>query len=1206
MADDKILKAKVTIDSDVDGLKRVTLTTSQAEKAVKELNTAVKKAGSELRDAGRDAERFADEMDGLERAAGDANRELKETGQASSQAGADIQALEREIRRAEQRWTALNSATIAAKVEYKQLRDVVGATREDFERQGQVIKAAEKAELAAIETTRDLIRQHNALSGAVDDSSGSYGQLGLRLNDAEGWIDGVDNKARMHKKSMDGLTQSVSDVAQEVHGLGGIFQEAMGRMNISVNEILVGAAVAGFNLLIDSVRAAGQHIVEFVNESNEQFEQFDRDARQAFTLIPGMSAAMKQSVSADLREMGKDIGRVSDEYLPAMYQALSLGIPKDNSLDAIRIASEAARAANADLTPTLVTGQSIVNAYGGELYNLNRVYDLLFYAVKNGAVTIEQLNAGMSEITSVAGEVNVPLEDIVSAIIVMTKQGDSFEEVSGLLSNMLTQLSISGTALGGAFRDAAGKDFRTFIDEGGNLAQALQLIQDHVKDTGQTMTEVLGGDSNFYRDQQAMRGALELTGKHMDEFLNLSLEAVDAQGLVAEAGAEMAGSMSLTAEKTAAANEAMEIQIGQYLAPARREWLELKLAVAGYLGELAAVANNDYGAGARAAMEQQLALASSQAEVIALTREWAGELAAAEDAGKGAADDINDELVRVIASFAELAEVNEEDYLNLDANKFYAVRDALQAVYGSAISVRDGYILLDGVSIGYGRDLYDLVAAHQEQAKAAATAAEAEAELNRITSEAAGADAVLTRNAGLWNGVEAATQLVGLLSVLDGDTIRVDLGGEIQDVRFKNVNAPEIAHGEEAAMPWAYQAQKATQRYFDQNPVELGATLDRESYDRIIAGFPELERELVSRGLAIPLPATLSEDPELFAELSELAKEAAAAGEGMFEDQALAARVLNGEMVDLGEYYEELAEHQGRVNAAFDRAAGPVGAFYDALDAVAEVPAWNTTGIMEAKDAVLAANEEIIASHRRLAYETYLAQHGVTQATIDIGVAMGIYTEAEGEKRLAFANTQAAITELITQQADLKLSDEELIAATELLISGMANTPAAAAEAVKGLGNLEGGARNARGAVKEAHDALLAAEGDYHATFTTENVTINKTYNKTYNEEYTSPVSKTNPNNKAGGGRLVPGVPYLVGDDPNGALTPYSELFVPDSAGYLLNSQQTRAVLGDGGGATSTVPSQLVHNHFYSNSREAMALALAQAEHMRRKRMDSA
>ncbi|MBK8129314.1 MAG: hypothetical protein IPK53_10480 [bacterium] len=59
------------------------------------------------------------------------------------------------------------------------------------------------------------------------------------------------------------------------------------------------------------------------------------------------------------------------------------------------------------------------------------------------------------------------------------------------------------------------------------------------------------------------------------------------------------------------------------------------------------------------------------------------------------------------------------------------------------------------------------------------------------------------------------------------------------------------------------------------------------------------------------------------------------------------------------------------------------------------------------------------------------------------------------------------------------------------------------------------------------------------------------------------------PEHKATGGRLSAGTPYLVGDDPNGRLTHYSELFVPDTSGYLLNASSTAALLAGNSGSTA-------------------------------------
>ena len=48
MADEKHLHARVTINSDVDGLKRITLSSTDTEQAIKQLNQAVKLGDANL------------------------------------------------------------------------------------------------------------------------------------------------------------------------------------------------------------------------------------------------------------------------------------------------------------------------------------------------------------------------------------------------------------------------------------------------------------------------------------------------------------------------------------------------------------------------------------------------------------------------------------------------------------------------------------------------------------------------------------------------------------------------------------------------------------------------------------------------------------------------------------------------------------------------------------------------------------------------------------------------------------------------------------------------------------------------------------------------------------------------------------------------------------------------------------------------------
>lgn len=486
-----------------------------------------------------------------------------------------IEELRTSIRQSEDAFEAARARSIALKSEYKQLNREGKGTREMFEDLSQQIEKSQAAELEAIQSTRKLISELNQLDGETGEVGNEFNDLGQRLNEAEGWITGVTQEVRTMGQGFQNVSGDVQEVGNKVDRLGDDARRAAdgidklgddSKRSADGIEKLGNNAVkfsAIGNIIADGVQDAARAVVEFVSDSTQAFYDFDRSSREIFTLIPGASATMRDALQKDALALGTELGRLPDEILPAIYAGLSAGVPSDNILETVRIASDAARAGVADLDSTLQLGLGILNAQVGGVSNLSDVYDQLFFIVKNGVITLPQMNEVMSQVTSVAGEAGVSLQDISAAMIVMTRQGDTAAEAAELLSIMLTQLSTSGTTLASTFEQAAGKSFRQFIAEGGNLAGAMEILQNHANDTGQALGDILGGGSPFFRDTQAARGALELTGKHLEDLIHFANEAENQMGAMATAGAEMGEAAELGALQGKAAYEEFKIAIGE-------------------------------------------------------------------------------------------------------------------------------------------------------------------------------------------------------------------------------------------------------------------------------------------------------------------------------------------------------------------------------------------------------------------------------------------------------------------------------------------------------------------------------------------------------------------------------------------------------------------------------------------------------------------
>ncbi len=396
--------------------------------------------------------------------------------------------------------------------------------------------------------------------------------LGAEMKETGNDVDKVADELQQAGIHTDSFSDELDQLKKSVDRVDG----KLGKLDRSLDQVDDGMRKSEFaaeawaevfgNVVSEVLEEAAQAAWEFSKESVKAFFDFDRKSREIFTLIPEASGEMRDALKADMLALGTELGRLPDEMLPAVYDALSAGIPESNVLSAVETASEAARAGVSDLQSTLKLGLAILNAQVGGVDNLDDVYDQLFFTVKNGVITMPELTDVMSQVTSIAGEAGVSMQDISSAMIVMTRQGDSASEAAELLSIMLTQLSTSGTTLASVFEEAAGKSFRTFITEGGNLAGAMEILQTHANNTGTALGDILGGGSPFFRDTQAARGALELTGKHLEDLIHFANEAEDATGSAGVASAEMGESAELSSLQAAAAVEELKVAYGEWLA----------------------------------------------------------------------------------------------------------------------------------------------------------------------------------------------------------------------------------------------------------------------------------------------------------------------------------------------------------------------------------------------------------------------------------------------------------------------------------------------------------------------------------------------------------------------------------------------------------------------------------------------------------------
>lgn len=317
--------------------------------------------------------------------------------------------------------------------------------------------------------------------------------------------------------------------------------------------------------------AAGAALAGAAAKGVKEFGKFDKQMNEVFTLMPQASQEAQEQMSDDLRAFSNEMGVATDEAAPALYQAISAGVPKDNVFTFMEEAQKAATAGVTDLTTSVDVLSSVVNTYGEENISAAEASDLMFTTVKQGKTTFEELSANMSDVAPIASSMGIEFSNVTAALSTMTSQGTPTAKATTQLKQAMAELSKEGSKAGTAFADIAGTDFQTFISEGGNLQEAMALMETAAKENGTTV-------SNMFGSIEAGQAALALTGKGAEKFKSDLNEMNSASGATDTAYQKMEESLTRNFEKIQVGMNEVWLTVGEQLMPIMKDLTDWVIA----------------------------------------------------------------------------------------------------------------------------------------------------------------------------------------------------------------------------------------------------------------------------------------------------------------------------------------------------------------------------------------------------------------------------------------------------------------------------------------------------------------------------------------------------------------------------------------------------------------------------------------------------
>ncbi|MCZ9943175.1 phage tail tape measure protein, partial [Brachyspira hyodysenteriae] len=291
---------------------------------------------------------------------------------------------------------------------------------------------------------------------------------------------------------------------------------------------------------------------------------FDNGMREVLTLLPKLSNEGFESLKQETLAFSKEIGKVPEEVVPALYQSLSAGVPRENVFEFLKTAGKAAIAGVAELETSVDGLTSVTNAYGTEVLNANRASDIMFQTLKLGKTDFTQLSKSLFNVIPTASALGVKFEDIGAAIAVMTAQGTPTSVATTQIRQALVELNKEGSTTDKTFREIAGKSFKEFIEQGGTLQEALQMLAEKADKSGKDI-------SSMFSSVEAGNAALALSGKNASKFKDALDQMNNSAGATAEAFKKIDDGPARQFEKIKAELSSLVVELGNSLLPALNE-----------------------------------------------------------------------------------------------------------------------------------------------------------------------------------------------------------------------------------------------------------------------------------------------------------------------------------------------------------------------------------------------------------------------------------------------------------------------------------------------------------------------------------------------------------------------------------------------------------------------------------------------------------
>ena len=307
--------------------------------------------------------------------------------------------------------------------------------------------------------------------------------------------------------------------------------------------------------------AMGGAIIGGLGMATKAAMDFEAGMREVNTMM-GLGQEEFEAMSTDVLQLAKSMGINAVDSTKALYQAISAGVPQENVLTFMEIATKAAIGGVTD-TETAVDGlTTVLNAFKIPMEDAQKVADIMFTTVKGGKTTFDELASKMFNVAPIAAATGIAFEEVSAAIATMTKQGFPTAQATTAIRQAIVALQKPTKDMAVVIEELGFESGEAMIAELG-FGGALEKLRQATNGSNEMLMKMFGS-------VEAGGAVLALTGMNAEAFsadLLAMQSASDGAGASQAAFNEVERGAARQFEKAKESIKAVAIEIGANLLP---------------------------------------------------------------------------------------------------------------------------------------------------------------------------------------------------------------------------------------------------------------------------------------------------------------------------------------------------------------------------------------------------------------------------------------------------------------------------------------------------------------------------------------------------------------------------------------------------------------------------------------------------------------